>query len=115
MSIVDKMLGKKKITPPKYEPKQEEQVDVTMTKQEEDYREKYEKLKKEMDIKDSVVEPETQPEKKEQTQEDIDWFYVKYGATFQAQQPEVNNETVMINLLYGCLIELKQINEKLSL
>lgn len=135
MGVLDSILGTKKpLIPPvpsedilRGIPKQEEQssVSATLTKPpQEDYKAKYEELKKKLEHNDSKTEEPAKPEQPVEAQEqtnplhqiegDLKWFYEKYGQTFEAQQAPANNETIIINLLYGCLMELRELNKKAS-
>lgn len=140
MGVLDSILGTKKplIPPvpsedilrgiPKDKEEQPSSVAATLTKPpQEDYKAKYEELKKKLEHNDSnkeepvkpeqpekPVEPKEQPNPLHQIEGDLKWFYEKYGQTFEAQQAPANNETIIINLLYGCLMELRELNKKAS-
>lgn len=63
-------------------------------------------VKKKTDAK--VSAPPKPP--KTQIEQDILWFYNKYGQTFEAEATPANNDTVKINLLFGILMELRELN-----
>lgn len=110
MGVIDNLFSKRPLVPPVPKPKAEV-VDAIMVKSDEqDYKKKYEDLKKQQEKEEL---PKIELEQTE-VEKDIKWFYNTYGATFAAQQPPANNETIIINLLYGCLIELRELNKKLD-